>query len=212
MFIKKQKIKCLDFNCSSVGWKLKNTSIGLFKIDSMLTEKKTSKAYFLAKTVMAGNVYGQSILPIYPNYNFQWITNAKKKIIFRIFANNEIKIDTGKKKNIEKYILNIKYKKKKNILIKNLIEHYKYFNNDLTCRIDFGNQISEFQINHINIDVNNYNFQVETGPILLKRNKSYIPAFIFFNSINKCQIVWYYPKLEGKIEELKAKINFYINA
>ena len=212
MFIKKQNIKCLDFNHSSVSWKLKNTSRGLFKIDSMLIEKKKSKAYFLAKTVMAGNVYGESILPIRPNYNFQWITNGKKKIVFRIFKNNEIKIDTGKKRNIDKYVLNIKHKKKKHILIKNLIENYSYFNNDLTCRIDFGNQICEFPVNHINIDAKNNNFQVETGPILLKRNKNYIPAFIFFNSMQKCQLVWYYPKLEGEIEETKVKINFFIDA
>ena len=212
MFIKKQNIKCLDFNYSFVSWKLKNTSRGLFKIDSILIEKKVSKEYFLAKTVMAGNVYGKSTLPIRPNYNFQWITNGKKKIVFRIFANNEIKIDTGKKRNIDKYILNIKYKKKKNILIKNLIENYSYFSNDLTCRIDFGNQLCEFPVNHINIDAKNHNFQVETGPILLKRKKNYIPAFIFFNSLQKCQLVWYYPKLEGEIEEMKVKIKFFIDA
>ena len=38
---------------------------------------------YLAKTVMAGNVYSTSVLPIVPNYNFQWLTNGKKRIIFR---------------------------------------------------------------------------------------------------------------------------------
>ena len=32
------------------------------------------------------------------------------------------------------------------------------------------------------------------------------------NSINKCQIVPFYPKLGGKIEELKVEIKFFINA
>ena len=56
-------------------------------------KKKTNDLNYLAKTVMAGNVYGTSILPIVPNYNFQWLTNGKKENIFRTFANNKIKID-----------------------------------------------------------------------------------------------------------------------
>ena len=82
----------------------------------------------------------------------------------------------------------------------------------MVCKIELDNQISEFPIKHINIQKKNNYFQVETGPVLLKKNKSFIPAFIFFNSINKCQVVWYYPKLGGKIQELKVKIKFFINA
>jgi len=212
MFSKKQNVKCLDFDYSSIGWKLKKDSLGLFKIDSALKEKKTNKLHYLAKTVMAGNVYGTSILPIVPNYNFQWLTNGKKRIIFRTFANNKIKIDTKKNIDVYKYLLNIKYKQKREISIENLIENYEFLNNPLVCKIDLGNQISEFPIKHINIHTKNNNFQVETGPILLKKNKRFISAFIFFNSKNKCQIVWDYPKLGGKIEELKVKIKFLINA
>ena len=77
----KKNIKCLDFDYSSIGWKLKNKSLGIFGIEASLREKKTNKLYFLAKTVMAGNVYGKSLLPIVPNYNFQWLTDGKKKPI-----------------------------------------------------------------------------------------------------------------------------------
>ena len=212
MISKNKYFRCLDFDCSSIGWKLKKNSLGLFGVDASLQEKKTNKLHYLAKTVMAGNVYGTSILPIVPNYNFQWLTNGKKRIIFRTFINNKIEIDAKKNDDVDNYLLNIKYKKKKEIFIENLIQNYKFFSESLVCKIDLGNQISEFPIKHINIHKKNNNFQVETGPVLLKKNKSFIPAFIFFNSNNKCQVVWYYPKLGGKIQELKVKIKFFINA
>jgi len=212
MFSKTQSVKCLDFDCSSIGWKLKNDSLGLFKIDATLKEKTTNRFHYLAKTVMAGNVYGTSILPIVPNYNFQWLTNGKKRTVFRIFKNNKVKIDIKKNNEVDKYLLNIKYKKKKEVLIKNLLKNYELFNKLLVCKMDLGNQISEFPIKHINIHSINNNFQVETGPILLKKNKRFISAFVFFNSQNKCQVVWCYPKLGGKIEELKVNIKFFIDA
>ena len=207
-----QNVKCIDFDYSSIGWKTKKDSLGIFRIDAALKEKKTNNLNYLAKTVMGGNVYSTSILPIVPNYNFQWLTNGKKRIIFRTFVNNKIKIDKRNNKNIDKYLLNIRYKKKKEIFIENLTKKSKFFNDFLLCKIDFGDQVSEFPINHINIHTKNNNFQVETGPVLLKKNKKFISAFVFFNSINKCQIVPYYPKLGGKIEELKVKIKFFINA
>ena len=212
MLSKIQNVKCIDFDYSSIGWKTKKDSLGIFRIDAALKEKKNNNLNYLAKTVMAGNVYSPSVLPIVPNYNFQWLTNGKKRIIFRTFANNKIKIDKRNNKNIDKYLLNIRYKKKKEIFIENLTKKSKFFNDFLLCKIDFGDQVSEFPINHINIHTKNNNFQVETGPVLLKKNKKFISAFVFFNSINKCQIVPYYPKLGGKIEELKVKIKFFINA
>ena len=161
---------------------------------------------------MAGNVYGKSLLPIIPNYNFQWLTDGKKKIVFRIFSNNKIKFDTKKNNKVDAYLLNIQYKKKQQIYIDDIIKNYKIFNYSLVCKINLNDQIIEFPIKHINVHPINLEFQVETGPILLKRDKKFIPAFIFFNSRYKFQIVWYYPKLGGKIEEIKAELKFFINA
>jgi hypothetical protein len=212
MVSKIQNIKCIDFHYSSIGWITKKDSLGIFKIDASHKEKKTNKVNYLANMVMAGNVYGTSILPIIPNYYFQWLTNGKKRIIFRSFVNKRPQIDKKNNKNIKKYLINVRYKKKKEIYIENLIKNYKFFNEFLVCRIDLGSQIIEFPINHINLHPNNYTFQVETGPILLKKKNKFFSAFIFFNTINSCQIVPYYPKLGGKIEELEAKIKFFINA
>ncbi len=175
-----QNVKCIDFDYSSIGWKTKKYSLGIFRIDAALKEKKNDNLNYLAKTVMAGNVYGTSILPIVPNYNFQWLTNGKKRIIFRTFVNNKIKIDKRNNKNIDKYLLNIRYKKKKEIFVENLAKKYKFFNDFLLCKIDFGDQISEFPINHINIHTKNNNFQVETGPILLKKKQKNYFSFCIF--------------------------------
>jgi hypothetical protein len=65
---------------------------------------------------------------------------------------------------------------------------------------------------HININPLTKEFQVETGPLLFKKSNKFISAFIFFNSNNKFQIVWYYPKLGGKIEELELKLRYFIDA
>ena len=67
MLSKKQSVKCIDFDYSSIAWKTKRDSLGIFRIDAVLREKKTNRLNYLAKTVMAGNVYSTSILPIIPN-------------------------------------------------------------------------------------------------------------------------------------------------
>ena len=123
MLSKIQNVKCIDFDYSSIGWKTKKESLGIFKIDAVLKEKKTNNLNYLAKTVMAGNVYGTSILPIVPNYHFQWLTNGKKRIIFRTFTSNRTKVDKKNNIDIDKYLLNIRYKKKRN--------HYRKFNEKL---------------------------------------------------------------------------------
>ena len=134
MLSKIQNVKCIDFDYSSIGWKTKKESLGIFKIDAVLKEKKTNNLNYLAKTVMAGNVYGTSILPIVPNYHFQWLTNGKKRIIFRTFTSNRTKVDKKNNIDIDKYLLNIRYKKKKEITIENLMKNYKFFNNFLVCK------------------------------------------------------------------------------
>ena len=204
--------KCIDFERSFIGWKLEDGSLGLFKIDSALKEKNNRLTNYLAKTVMAGNVYGKSTLPIIPNYNYQWFTDGKKRIVFRKFENSKIKIDNKKDNRIVKYLINIKKKNKKKISLENLIKDLLNFKSSLSCKINFENQVCEFPINHINIQFSNNCFQVETGPVLIKRKKNFISAFAFFNNTDNCQIVWDYPTLGGKIEKLKVKINFYINA
>ena len=202
----------LDFDLSFIGWELKDKSLGLFQIDAKFEDKKTREKYYLSKSVMAGNVYGKSILPIIPNYNYQWITNGKSQIVFRTFSNNEIKIDPKISTKVFRFFLNIKKKQKKEILINDLIENPNLFNESLICIIDLFDQIVEFPIKHINIHQNDSKFQIETGPILIKKNEKFISAFIFLNSENKCQIVWHYPMLEGKIEELPIKMRFFVNA
>ena len=203
--------KCIDFERSFIGWKLECGSVGLFKIDSVLKEKNNKHINYLAKTVMAGNVYGKSILPIIPNYNYQWFTDGKKRLVFRKFENSKIEIH-NKDNGIVKYYVNIKKKNKKKISLESLIKDHLNFNRSLSCKINLENQICEFPINHINTHFKNNCFQVETGPVLIKKKKNFISAFIFFNNTDNCQIVWNYPTLGGKIEKLKVKINFYINA
>ena len=209
---RKKNIKCLDFNSSSIGWKLKNGSLGIFKIDALLKEKKSDQINYLANTVMAGNVYSKSFLPISPNYNFQWLTNGSKQVVYRYFSNNRIKIDEKKNNKIDKFFINTKYQKKIEVSIESLIDNYELFNESLSCKLEFNKQIIEFPIKHINVQPLKKKFQIETGPIIFKRNNKFISAFIFFNSCNKCQIVWYYPKLGGKIEELEVILKYFINA
>ncbi len=209
--LKDKVFKCIDFDHSVIGWKLKSGSVGLFKIDSVLKEKNNKKINYLAKTVMAGNVYGKSILPITPNYNFQWITNGEKRYVFRKFENSKIKID-NKDSEIIKYITNIKKKNKIKISVQDLIKDQLNSSRSLSCKINLENQICEFPINHVNTHIKDNCFQVETGPILIRKKKNFISAFIFFNNTKNCQIVWNYPTLGGKIEKFKAKINFYVNA
>ena len=208
----KYESKFVDFNNSTIGWELKKGSIGLFKLDCKLKIQKNNQLYYLAKTVVAGNVYGNSTLPIIPNYNYQWAINGQERLVFRNFKNKVI-VDNKKDIRVKRFFVNINYKKKKEISIEKLYNMKNFFNKSLICRLEIFDQICEFPINHININIKNKNFQIETGPILLKKESGVISsAFLFFNSKYKCQLLWDYPKLGGKIEELNKKSKLYIDA
>ena len=163
----------IDFDLSFIGWELKDKSLGLFQIDSKFKDKNTREKYYLSKNVMAGNVYGKSILPITPNYNYQWITNGISQIVFRTFSNKTIKIDPKISTNVSRFFLDIKKKQKKEILINDLIENPNLFNDSLVCIADLFDQIVEFPIKHINIHQNDNKFQIETGPILIRKNEKF---------------------------------------
>jgi hypothetical protein len=207
MSLNRGKIRLLDYEHSSVGWLTKQGSGGLFRIDSKIKIKK--KIYYLARTVMAGNVYGNAILPIFPNYYYQWMTDGLSRIIFRTSANGNIFLDKGDK-DIKKYLLNIKLKNRREIDIEDIINSKILSFKVIICYLEFENQICEFPINHLNIHLKNKKFQVETGPIVLKNKNTFCPAFIFFNCKFSCQVVWGYPRLEGIAEVLKTKIRFFI--
>ena len=52
MLSKIQNVKCIDFEYSSIGWKTKKDSQGIFRIDAVLKEKKKKKLKLLRKNVL----------------------------------------------------------------------------------------------------------------------------------------------------------------
>jgi hypothetical protein len=201
----------LDFKSSSIGWVLKSKTLGLFKISSSLKLKKSKKKYYLAETVMAGNILSKDGLPKTPHFFFQWCTNGNNRKVFCVSQNG--KVSSHKKKNIVKnFLLNLNFIKLKELSIDSIFNNLNLLNKSLTCSITYKNQLCEFLVNHININNNKKEFQIETGPILLKKNRKITPAFIFINSVHECQIVWNYPALGGATKKIKIKLKFFINA
>jgi hypothetical protein len=204
-------LNILDLKSSSIGWVLKSGTLGLFKISSSLKLKKLKKKYYLAETVLAGNVFSKDRLPKTPHFFFQWCTNGNNRKVFCVSQNR--KVSGHSKKNIvKKFLLNLNFIKLKELSIDNLFNNLKLLNKSLTCRIIYKNQLCEFLVNHININNKKKQFQIETGPVLLKKNRKIIPAFIFINSIDECQIVWNYPSLVGAMEKINIKLKLFINA
>lgn len=200
----------VDFRSSSIGWILKSNTIGLFKISSSLTSIKSKKIFFLAEIVMAGNVFSKKELPIIPHYFYQWCTDGKYRVVYRVSKNGNFSRD--KKKNIKRFLLNLRYKKLIELPAEYLFKSKDLLNEGLTCRIIYNNQLCEFLINHINLDKKRKQFQIETGPVLLMKNNKPTSAFIFINSINECQVVWNYPSLGQPTEKINIKLKFFINA
>jgi len=201
----------VDFRSSSVGWILKSNTIGLFKISSSLKSIKSKKIFFLAEIVMAGNVFGKKELPIIPHYFYQWCTDGKSRVVYRVSKNGNFSSDK-KKKIIKRFLLNLRYKKLIELPAEYLFKSKNLLNEGLTCRIIYNNQLCEFLINHINLDKKQKQFQIETGPVLLMKNNKPTSAFIFINSINECQVVWNYPSLGQATEKINIKLKFFIHA
>ena len=202
-------LKFINFDKSKIGWVLKNGSIGQFNVDAILKNKKNKNCYYLASTVIGGNVYGKKNLPIKPNFHYQWITDKKNTIVYKIYKNGKTLTFKNLSKNLKEITTNIKLKQYKKIT------DFELLNNDniskkLICTLELKDQILVFPVKHINIQIKMKKFQVETGPIIFKKKENIIPGFIFFNCLNFSQIIPRYPALDKGVIKQKNKINFYV--
>ncbi len=61
-----------DFSTSRILWKSNSESFGLWTLEAKLTKiGEENKRIFLCTDVMAGNVYGEELLPKIPSYHYQ---------------------------------------------------------------------------------------------------------------------------------------------
>ena len=216
----------VDFNKSNFSWL--GDSKGKFKIASIIsiTKETTIKnRYILTENVLAGNVYSKNNLIKTPSYLFQVIASKKYQKIFRTDLDSKF-FDLSPKNLFRRNILdsegnifgdnlnfNIKYKcSYYNRSFEDLNKNFSSF--DFNSRISFkkngGTFFIEFPIKHLNLNEQNKEWQVETGPIIfpILNNDTYslIPSFIFFNSFKKIDVFLDYPLKKRKLKKFKNNI------
>jgi len=201
----------LDFNKSSIGWKTKSNSVGLFKIESVISEKDHNP-FYLSSAVMAGDVYGQGLLPREPHYHFLWATDGQDVIIYRIYGNQKITIEERTSADYRNILIRNQITKYEPIEIEDLFSTNDLINFNMICQLDISDQFISFPVKHINVLKEKKIFQIETGPVLLRHNREVIPCFLFINSLDFCQVVPYYPLLGKKTLILSSRAKFFIYA
>lgn len=202
----------LDFNRSTISWDSANGSIGEFAISSVFIDKTTLECTYLSCPVLAGDVYSKNLIPRLPSYHFLWATNGNNKIIYRLSAADNVTVDKYKLVKNETIIVNNKYIYYNNLDLKEMFNNRFALTSLIICRLEIDNSILEFPVRHINIHPEKCLFHVETGPILFLIREKLVPVFIYFNRVNKCQVVQYYPLLTNKYLTIKCKISFFISA
>lgn len=205
-------INAVDFDNSVIGWQTLNGSYGWFSLSSALTFFNGDKPVFLSSPVMAGDVYGTSLLPRVPHYHFLLSKKGSSVHIHRLGSSGPSEMEVRDESKFHAVFEKISYKEYVSVELNALIENAGDFSKPLVCQIEIKGALAFFPVRHINLHPKKGLFQVETGPILFRKNRVLKPAFVFFNKIDKCQLVWSYPGLTGPMEEKKARINFFVEA
>jgi hypothetical protein len=89
----------LDFERARLSWTTRDGTHGDWRVIAMAerwaSEVESTERFFLAPTVMAGNVFGPGPLPLSPPYSFQIIASSDRHIIIREAAAGSARGDTS---------------------------------------------------------------------------------------------------------------------
>jgi hypothetical protein len=176
-------MELIDFDNSYITWLTKDNSYGRFSIDAIcqMENIKTGyiQNYYLLSTVMACNVYGTETLFHNPPYTFTAIFSKDKIKRIRNYPvqntnNDDIKPINDVFKDVKYSITSKEYKKAETVedIINTTLENKKIIVviKETTNSENIARYI--FPVKHINVRKNpKKEFQIETGPILIKKIK-----------------------------------------
>ena len=209
--------KRIDFTKSNLSWS--GPSKGIFNLVSLLNyqredDEKSTHTVGLAQAVLSGNMYLDKELLKDPPYLFQVAGSIKEQRIFRSFIPDRAKrkFPAWMKKNLtgdthgeplfDEFGLNIlketaapvvKFDEIETVFLKNR------FSAKVVVKFEDKSVYLEFPVNHMNVQHESRQWQVETGPILIPVMGGnggafdYLPAFVHFNSFDKIDIFHDYP-------------------
>ncbi|OFX78119.1 MAG: hypothetical protein A2X12_05995 [Bacteroidetes bacterium GWE2_29_8] len=217
--------KIADFENSYVTWQtIKQETYGRFAIDSIVEvfDKNNIKleTYYLLSSVFACNVFESNDVIKKPTYTFQAIFSHNMFKIYRNYAINDKLEDNYD--IIEKIFKHIDY----HIVLKNATKiknfqdlkegylSYKKIVSMSTIKIKQYRYDIYFPVKHLNIDLNNFNFQIETGPILLpekSKNTHIDNLLITYVALNNFNGIHFVNFVSTKIKKLNKIIRFFDN-
>lgn len=216
-------MRSIAYPLSNLEWTTHSGSYGSFNIESCLSlfdnQKTEVKNFYLASSVLAGNMYVKSNLLKKPAYHFQLMLTDDYHRILRRSVHLNVDADRGRvikdSINDNSYFgsiaSNIVFSRYQIVttemeLMKSIRSGYKLRNIRINIDLDKGLAISlESPVKHYNYMKETGNWQIETGPVLFLPSGSknfnssrealeqLSPAFIHTNSFSKAYCTTDYP-------------------
>jgi hypothetical protein len=195
-------MKVIDFARAWITWTTHDGSEGRWRIAAAARSER-GEAWFLAPSVMAGDVYGQGHLPLQPPYSFQFVASRERHVMLREALDGASLRDTDAAHSDTFSALAIDMAEIEADAVPPAGAGDRW---PLTARLEAvgasgARWVLEFPVNHIN--VRDQAFQVETGPVVIPRDLIDVAgaakpaglqlAFIFFNRLDRIDLLAFGP-------------------
>jgi hypothetical protein len=205
-------MKRIDFARARIAWTTYDGSRGLWRVSAVARRDDGAAAWYLASEVMAGDVYGQGLLPLQPAYAFQFATSRDRHVMFReaVDAANVQDSEQPHGVSFTDVAIDVPEIEGEAVPFDRLIAQSPW---PLTARLKAAGPggvrwTLEFPVHHINLRERPQAWQIETGPVLVPcelldiagaaKTGGLQRAFVFFSRADQADLLAFGPVGGGR--------------
>jgi len=198
----------IDFSQSYVTWLTHNKSYGRFNLESICNVYDKNDihidTFYGLSNVMACDVYGKSPLFHQPPFSYQAVFSATQVKFFRTFSpymeKDNVKNIKEVFSNVNTRVLNLDKEKSTSLNTVEEIHNNLLANKPFVSQIRFNRNQLKFEVlfpvKHINTNLVDRMFQVETGPVVLFKNNyntdisNLAQAYVSYNNFSEVDFLY----------------------
>jgi hypothetical protein len=180
----------VDFQNSFLEWETKENSIGRFSAEAVIFSG--DKGFILGSEVLACNVYNTNDFFKKPVYKFQPLFSNHHQLIYRTFTEDNTSNDSS---SFDQEIFNRVNCHVQELKAYEVIDNIEILNRAFKNEKKFQMLITinkhqlQFPVKHINVNLEESRFQIETGPVVVLDNNEFRRAFVCCGSFNYAELV-----------------------